>query len=351
MTIHENNAIYNLTDTCVHPLTLAELLAMADMHAAEGMKLDYGVIPGDNALRRKIADLYVSAPIEQITTAHGCLEANALVLETLLKPGDRVITYAPSYQQFSDLPASLGCQVTVLPLYEEDGWQPHIDDLETAFGDPVRLVILSQPNNPTGTVFEPPYLQKLGELTERYHAWILADEVYRDPSIPSLSDQLPRCISTGSLSKMYSLAGLRLGWIRADQKVIAHINSRRDYTMISTGPLIDTLAAAALSHQEEILARSRSVIAANKKIVHEWLQQEPRVHVCMPAAGTVCFLKYDVKIPSAALAEQLLKDCGVFFVPGSCFGTEYHLRLGLTNEPEVTKKGLQEFSAWLSQNS
>jgi len=350
MNVHENDAIYNLTDTCVHPLTLSELLAMDDMHASKGIRMDYGVIPGDDRLRRKIADLYVSAPIEQITTAHGCLEANALVLETLLKPGDRVITYTPSYQQFSDLSRSLGCKVTALPLYEEDGWQPHIDDLETAFGDPVRLVILNQPNNPTGTVFEPPYLQKLGELTERYHAWILADEVYRDPAIPSLSDQLPRCISTGSLSKMYSLAGLRLGWIRADQKLITHINSRRDYTIISTGPLIDSLGLAALSHQEEILDRSRSLIAANKEAVHEWLQNEPRAHVCMPAAGTVCFLRYDLGMPSAALAEQMLKDTGVFFVPGSCFDCEHHLRLGLTNDPQLTAQGLQKFSAWMDQH-
>ncbi len=347
MTDHENDAVFNLTDTCIPALTLDELLAMDEAGDIRNVKLDYGAITGDPRLKEEILKLYSSGTEENITTSQGCLQGNEMVMETLLETGGRVITFTPGYQAFADYPRSLGCEVIELPLYEERGWQPDAGEFEEAMKQPVKLIILNNPNNPTGMRFDPSLIKSMIDLAEKQGTWILSDEVYRDPRFPSLSDQYEKGVSTGSLSKMFSLAGLRLGWIKGPADLIRKINERRDYSIISTGPLADTLALIALKNKDRLLERAGAVIQADRKIILEWLKDEPLCSVVLPEFCTVSFLKYEGSVPSRKLAADLLKDAGVFFVPGSCFFYENHLRLSLTAEPETMKKGLRLLSSYL----
>lgn len=348
MNVYENDAVYNLTDTCVKPLTFAGLCAMDGADSLSDLKLDYGTITGDERLKKEILSLYQSGNADGITLMQGCLQANEAVIYTLLNPGDNVIVYEPGYQQFSGLARSIGAGVTVLQLYEENGWQPDIAELEEAMKQKIRMIIVNQPANPTGVLFREEYRNRLIELAAKQNAYILSDEVYRGlGEEPSISDLYEKGISTSSLSKIFSLAGLRLGWIKGPKEVIDLINVRRDYSIISTGPLIDTLARIALANKDEILARSRKIIAENKRIITEFLAVHPRFHMVMPEAGTVGFLGYEAEIDDTMLAVQLLKKEGVFFVPGSCFGTEKHLRIGFTCDAETMKTGLEKLNQFL----
>lgn len=348
MNQYEGRAVYNMTDTCVSPLTYQELLSYDTEHLLSSVKLDYGSITGDVRLKQEILHLYQSGTNENITMAQGCLQANELVMETLLGPEDTVIAYTPSYQQFIDLPRSIGCRVITLPLYEEDQWQPHIFDLKQAFQQNIRMVIMNNPNNPTGTVFSQEYLKELYALAKQSNTYILCDEVYRDPSLASISDAYEKGISTSSLSKLFSLAGLRSGWIKGPKEVIDAINVRRDYSIISTGPLTDTLSLLALQHRTELLSRSASLIQQNKDLLIDWLKDNPHFSIVLPFPGTVSFLKYHASILSTELAKGLLDQYGVFYVPGACFQCESHLRLGLTADPEKFKKGLELTAAYLN---
>ena len=154
-------------------------------------------------------------------------------------------------------------------------------------------------------------------------------------------------IATASLSKVYSFAGLRLGWIKGPKQLIDEINFRRDYTIISTGPWNDYLATVVLQHKDLILDRSRHIILENKKILKEWLEKEDLVECVIPEDGTVCFLHYLFDMPSKELCEKLQNDTGVFFVPGMAFNKEYHLRFGFTSDSKVIKEGLETFSSWI----
>ncbi|WP_277647084.1 aminotransferase class I/II-fold pyridoxal phosphate-dependent enzyme [Galactobacillus timonensis] len=349
MNIYENDAVYNLTDTCVSALTFRQLTAMDPGDRLHDLKLDYGVIPGNEALRKCILSLYQTGTIDDITLADGCLHANELIMNTLLESGDQVLTFSPGYQQFTDVPRSLGCEVTEIKLHEETGWQPELEDISAAFASHrFRLVILNMPNNPTGSMLNETILQALLQYAERCGSYILCDEVYRDPQFPSIADLYPLGISTSSLSKLFSLAGLRLGWIKGPRKLIEKINERRDYSMISTGPLRDTLALIALENKDQLLCRSRSRIKEDQAVIEQWLKTDPRMSIQMPVSGTVGFLKYDAPINSEDLARDLLRDTGVFFVPGSCFDCDYHLRLTFTAEPETLRRGLQLLSGYLT---
>jgi aspartate/methionine/tyrosine aminotransferase len=348
MNVYENDAVYNLTDTCVSPLTFGELTAMDSEQSLSDLKLDYGTITGDVHLKKEILSLYQSGTIDNITLMQGCLQANESVIYTLLSPGDKVIVFEPGYQQFADLPRSIGCEVISLKLYEENGWQPDVNELEEAMKQKIRMIIVNQPANPTGVLFEKAYCEKMIELAAKQGTYILSDEVYRGlADEASISDLYEKGISTSSLSKIFSLAGLRLGWIKGPQEVIDQINVRRDYSIISTGPLADRLACIALKNKEAILSRSRAIISANQKVIAEFLDAHPRFHLVMPKAGTVGFLGYDAEIDDTMLAEQLLKKEGVFFVPGSCFGSEKHLRLGFTCDCETMRTGLEKLNEFL----
>ncbi len=353
MNIYETKAVYNMTDTCVQPLSFSQLKEFDNQNQLDNIILDYGTITGDVGLKQEILKLYRSGTNEQITMTNGCLEANQHVMDTLLEPEDAVIVFTPGYQQFYDYPKSLGCHVIYVPLLEEKQWEMDVDAFDVAMQQKIKMIIINQPSNPTGSLFSKDVLEHMIALARKQNTWILSDEVYQgiQEDEVAMSDIYEYGISTCSLSKVFSLAGLRIGWIKANQEVIDRINVRRDYTMISTGALIDTLAKIALENKEVLLKRSKSIIRKNQEILNEWLTSHPKFSIVMPSSGTVGFLKYTYPMDSETLAKNLLKDTGVFFVPGSCFECEYHLRIGFTAEHDKFIKGLDLLEEWLERQT
>lgn len=347
MNEYEMQAVYNLTDTCASNITLETLLSLETLDASS-LIMDYGQITGDTELKNEILKLYKTGNINQITTAHGCIHANELVLNTVLEPGDHVIVCKPGYQQFVDIPLSLGCDVTEISLREENNWLFDLKELKQSIRENTKMIILNNPNNPTGTLLKDDILNQIIDLVKDKGIYILSDEVYRgyEKDVSSISDLYSLGISTSSLSKLYGLAALRMGWIKASEDIINQINVRRDYSLISTGPLLDKLSIIALKHTDYLVGLSRKNVQENKKIISDWIQENPKYSIVLPSSGTVSFLKYSMDIPSVEFCTRLLKDTGIFFVPGACFGVENHVRLGLAKECESMKKGLEILSNW-----
>ena len=349
MNDYENDAIYNMTDTCVKALTLQELFDFENIDFPN-LTLDYGQITGDAELKKEILSLYERGTIDNITTAQGCLQANELVMNTLLEKGDEVIAIVPGYQQFVDIPKSIGCKVHLIELNEVN-WQVSVEKFKEIMNSQTKMIIINNPSNPTGTEYSNEFLNELIEICEPNDTYILCDEVYRGLNNEvSISDMYENGISTSSLSKVFSLAGLRLGWIKANEYVIHKINVRRDYSMISTGPLVDTLGRLALKHKDELILRAKNIISTNKNIVREWLKENPRFECVLPSGGTVCFLKYGFDLNNETFAKLLLAEKGVFFVPGSCFDKENYFRLGLAQDSNKIKKGLDELSNFVDEH-
>lgn len=358
MTDHETSCKYNLTETCVSSLSLNELQKYVDEDISKtimNMTLDYGPIVGSNRLKDAILSLYQSGNYENVTITHGAINANELVMMSILEPGDHIISLFPSYQQMYDFPKSLGCDVSLIHLSEDKNWMPSIKEFEEAITNKTKMICLNSPNNPTGTTIPLQLIKEIVEFAKKYDCYILCDEVYRGMNastgtlFPSFSDYYDKAIVTSSLSKVFSFAGLRLGWIKGCKEVIELINYRRDYHIISSGPLDDYLACLVLENKNKILQRSYDICKSNKDYLRQWLETEPLVSCVIPDDGTVCFLEYHLDIPSKQLSSQLQEETGIFFVPGSCFGVEFHLRFGFTHDLEYMKEGLNIFSRWLDK--
>lgn len=360
MNRYENHCEWNLAETCVESLTVAELMEMAgktDTILAEllPLKLTYGAIEGSERLRALIAGLYAKQGIENVVTTHGAIGANALVHETLVEPGDRVISVLPTYQQHYSIPESYGADMQILRLTEATGFLPDLEELQRLAIPGTQLIAINNPNNPTGALMDRAYLERIVEIARACGAWILCDEVYRgtdqqgDGMTASIADLYEKGISTGSMSKTFSLAGLRLGWIVAPPELIRAVSVHRDYNTISVGMLDDHFAAIALENKDKILARSQAITRTNLAILSDWVDAEPLISWIKPQSGTTALLKYDPSMTSEAFCLQLLQRTGVMFTPGSAMDMEGYLRIGYANNEAVLREGLRRVSAFLRE--
>lgn len=351
----ETRCALNLAETCVESLTVAELLTLAgrsadDLHELLPLKLTYGAIEGSERLRRAVAGLYEHQSPENVVVTHGTIGANMLVHRALVERGDHVVSIVPTYQQHHSIPESIGAEVELLWLREEQAWLPDLDRLRDLCRGDTRLIALTNPNNPTGALIPRAMLEEIAAIARTSGAWVLCDEVYRgidqdDPgTTASMADLYERGISTAGMSKVYSLAGLRLGWVVAPREVLDAVMIQRDYDTISVGMIDDHFAALALEHRDAILARSRSLTRGNLAILARWVADQPALRWVRPRGGTTALVGYDLPVPSRALCTALLAQTGVMFTPGSALGMEGYLRIGYANGENVLREGLARVS-------
>ena len=351
----ETKCELNLAETCVSSLTIAELLDLAgrnsdDLTALLDMKMTYGAIRGSDRLRRAIAALYEHQPPENIIVGHGAIGANMLVHKALVERGDKVVAIVPTYQQHYSIPASIGADIRHLWLRPEAGYLPDLDELRALVSGGARLIAMNNPNNPTGALIDRPMLEDIAAIAREAGAWILCDEVYRgldqegDGWTPSIADIYERGIATGGMSKVYSLAGLRLGWAAGPREVIEAISVHRDYDTISVGMVNDHFAAIALEAKDRLVARSHAITRGNLAILSDWIAKEPTLDWVRPRSGTTTLLRYEGDEPSRAFCVRLLRETGVMFTPGSAFGMEGCVRIGFANDPAILRAGLSRVS-------
>lgn len=358
----ETRCEINLAETCVTSLTIEELLRLAGKTQEmpgdlARMKMTYGDIPGSEALRSAVAALYADQSADNVMITHGTIGANALIYQTLVSQGDKVVSVTPTYQQHTSIPESIGADVHTLPLLAEDGYLPNLDRLEELVGTDTTIITLTNPNNPTGAVIDRAGLERIAEIAEASDAWVLCDEVYRGteqvgegPGV-SIADVYAKGISTGSTSKAFSLAGLRLGWIVGPESLMHDVEIHRDYNTISVGLIDDYFATMALENVDAILERSRQITRENLAVLDDWVQGESSISYVKPAGGTTALLRYALNMPSYELCEAVIRDTGVMLTPGSVMGMEGTLRIGFANETQALKDGLPRLSEWFSNQS
>ncbi|SFK67961.1 aminotransferase [Shimia haliotis] len=356
----ETKCEWNLAETCVESLTIGELLQLAgkndtDLSELLSMKMTYGAIEGSDRLRAAISALYDAQSQENIIVTHGTIGANMLVHKTLVARGDRVVAVVPTYQQHYSIPASIGADVQQLQLREEDGFLPDLDALRAMVTQGTKLIAINNPNNPTGALMDRAMLEEIAAIARDADAWILCDEVYRgtdqhgDGMTVSIADVYEKGISTAGMSKAYSLAGLRLGWIAAPTEIIEAVSIHRDYDTISVGMIDDHFAALALENRDKVLARSQAITRGNLAVLEGWVDHEPRISWTKPKSGTTALLKYDLPMTSRAFCVALLKETGVMFTPGEALNMEGYVRIGYANTPSILKEGLARVSEFLAK--
>jgi aspartate/methionine/tyrosine aminotransferase len=364
MTAHEMNVNYDIAESGICPLTARELLAMqspgereASLQRLLDLPLGYSEARGTLELRSLLAGTYAACSPENILVTTGAIEANYLLFNVLLNPGDHVIAPYPAYQQLYSVPRALGCEVDLWEIRPETGFRYDVGDLEHLLRPDTRLIVVNSPHNPTGAMLSAEDARRVYELAESVGARILSDEAYRWLTIPGgealpppMYNLGPLASSVGTLSKPFGLPGLRLGWMAAPEDVAAQCWGLRDYVSLSPGRLNDALAVVAMRNRQQVLERNAEIVAANLATANAWFEAHAEIVSWRPPrAGLLALLHYRLRIPSLELANKLAEEYSVMLAPGSAFGFEQYLRIGIGQRPSVFAAGLQSASACFSE--
>jgi len=360
MTTYEVDVDYDIAESGIYPMTVNELLDFETEDDRErtlarllNMRLGYSEAPGSLELRTMLANTYRDTGPDNILITTGAIEANFLLFNVLLEPGDHVVAVYPAYQQLYSVPRAIGCDVSLWKLRPEDGFRFDLDELKRLVNPKTRLIVINTPHNPTGSILSPDEVRQVYELAESVGARVMSDEAYRWLDLPGgeelatpARDLGDSAVSVGTFSKPFGLPGLRIGWIVAPADTIAECWAMRDYISLSPGKLNDALAVLALKHREKIRERTRGIVQQNLATMDRWLQEHSgMVSWQPPRGGLLALMEYNLDIPSLDLANRLAEEYSVMLAPGSAFGYEHRLRVGVGQTPDVFRQGLDRAAA------
>ena len=347
--LHERNVAYNLADSSVKCVTTREWLNEDEIESLLDTGLFYPEVNGTTALRGGIADLYTGATAANVLVTVGASQANSMVCQTLLVPGDEVVVMTPGYRQVWGTAQNMGCVVRDLPLRADAGWRIDLDALDRVVNSRTKLVAIVNPNNPTGTVMTQHEMQRVVAACARVGAWLHVDEVYHGTEHPGVADtptfwgMYDRVICTNSFSKAYGLSGLRVGWAMTTPAMAEELWRRHEYAVIAAAAPSMTLAEIALKPAKrlQLLQRQRQITQAGLAVLHEWLATQAGVFSVQPAQATsIAFVRYHRETPSYDVAEAIRQQASVLVAPGSTLGAEGHLRITVGYEADKVRTAL-----------
>lgn len=353
----EKNKVY-LGGSCVLPLTVEELFeltgeSMEDFfEELKGMSLAYPIFEGTPRTRKAVSKLYRNVEPEDVILVHGGTGANNTVVMTVVDPTDNVISIMPNYQQFNSIPKSIGAEVRQINLKAEAGYKLDLAELRNAVDSNTKAILFTNPNNPTGSLLNIEEMQQIVEIAKSVGAWVICDEMYRglkEEYMPSFADIYDKSIVTCSSSKIYSMAGTRVGWIVChDPEMKQELFNRRSYDSICGGVFDEWLFAIALEHVDKILARSREIVNKNKARIDRWLEGHPYLHQYADAYGTTYLIHYDMNVDAEKFCDDLLDQKGVLVCHGDCFYLPHTFRLSLSHASHL-EEGIKLIDEYLDE--
>jgi aspartate/methionine/tyrosine aminotransferase len=314
----------------------------ADRFDTDPGELGY-VIPtnGDPDLRANVAGRYDRTADEVLCTC-GAQEANFLAFVSLVGADDHAVCVTPTYQSLHELPRTLG-SVTTVDL-TPPRWTLDVDAVADAVQSNTRLLVLNNPNNPTGRYHAEETVAALYDVAEEADAYLLCDEVYRqlaDEPLPPVASMGPHGLSTTSLTKAYGLAGARFGWLVGDREVVERAWRWKDYTTISPSLFGQHVARQALGRRERtILRENRELVRDHHDRVADWVADHGLSwHDPVGVNGFVT-------VPEGfrdgeAFCRAVVEQESVVLAPGNAFGYPGYFRIGFGLPTEELEEGLR----------
>lgn len=343
---------YDIGESAVKTLAVEDL----DIDLSQVM-LRYGYHSGRPDLRACIAEQYRGLGQEHIIVTTGASEANFAVVAALVKPGDHVVIEHPNYPSLYEVPRSLGCDVGLLTLQYESRFKPDLDELKRMITPATKLVSLTHPNNPTGSVISEKELRAVIDVVESYETFLLFDETYRHMAIgenllPPAAALSERAISITGMSKCYGLPGIRTGWLATrNEFILDAVVAIREQLSISNNTLGEEIALSVLKRKDMFLDNARKRIEKNREIVAAWMDEHNSFEWVYPEAGVVCFprIKEHVDVDPDRLFRHLAEEYKTFVVPGRCFEmNSRHFRIGFGADAEEIRTGLSNLDKALN---
>jgi len=307
---------------------------------------------GSLPLLEAIAAQYGVTPA-QVVLAEGTSGANFLAFAALVEPGDEVLVEQPTYEPLLAALGFLGARIRRFSRRFEDGYRPDFGEIEQSLSERTRLVVLTNPHNPSGVRLSPSDVSAIGRLAAAVRALVLVDEVYRDTwfsaASPSHVHLGPHFLATSSLTKAYGLSGLRCGWILAPEDLADRIRRTNDLMGAVGSAAGQSLAAAAFRQLPRLAARSRAILDPNLSLVHAFLKEhEDQLECVVPERSMMVFPRLRNQEDSEPLHDRL-RQLETSIAPGKFFEAPRHFRLGFAVRTEDVARGLENLERTLRE--
>lgn len=353
----EKNEIY-LGGSCVLPMTLEEFFHLTGesmesfFEQLKKMNMGYPRFDGTPRTRLALSKLYKTVNPDEVILCCGGTGANSIVCYSLLESEDNVISVMPNYQQFYSMPKALGAEVREVDLKIKDGYRLDLENIRKSVDNNTKAILFTNPNNPTGSLMTREEMEELVEIAKSVDAWIVCDEMYRgldEKYMPSFADMYDKAIVTASSSKIYSMAGMRVGWIICkNKKMREKMFNWRSYNSICGGVFDEWIFAIALEHVDKIFDRSRRIVNKNKAIIDRWIEKNPYLHQYAKSYATTYLVHYDLDIPAQKFCDNLLDQKGVLLCHGDCFNVNHSFRISLSHA-ENLEEGLKRIDEYIDE--
>lgn len=349
---HRRPPRFDLARSGAPPRSTADLLQAAGSAAAEeylSLPLDYGDGAGTERLRAAIVAAGGARSESEILITHGAIEGILLLCAAALSDRGGAAVGMPAYEGLVRAPEAVGASVVPIPVWTPESAYLDLSRIVTDLPPWAGAVILNSPHNPTGAIANPDQVTALAEKCLRDGPVLIIDEVARstlDPAATSFAQSAAFAAGAmavvGDVSKAFGLGGLRVGWVtsaRAD--LLQRAAAIKDVTSLANAAPSEFLAALALEKRSELLREVIVAATLNRAALGRWIAAIAGAECSTPMDGLLAFPHVPLAESSAAFATRLRTRAEVGVVPGSLFGFDSRLRLGLGNRPDVFAEGLE----------
>eukprot|EP01103_Thecamoeba_quadrilineata_P018013 TRINITY_DN6641_c0_g1_i1.p1 TRINITY_DN6641_c0_g1~~TRINITY_DN6641_c0_g1_i1.p1 ORF type:complete len:370 (+),score=60.51 TRINITY_DN6641_c0_g1_i1:106-1215(+) len=340
---------YNLAESSVTDIRFKELSISLD-----DLKIEYIPHRGIDSLRQNLVKDSSPLTKNDVLITNGAAGALFIINTSLLSKEDHLIVIRPNYATNIEVPLTIGCKISFIDLSFEKGWKISADEIESAITPQTKLISITTPHNPTGTIMTFQEIQDIISVAEKNNIHLLVDETYRNTCFPTtypiVASKSKKVISVSSLSKAYGLPGLRIGWlITQDQELMDRFLAAKEMIYISNSALDEAVAAHFYENKEKFVTKINEKALANFYLLSQWLLQETRLECILPQGGVVCFprFKEDLKIDTGKFYQVLRDEYKTMVGPGHWFAmSDSYMRLGFGwVDQDTFQQGLLNISA------
>ena len=350
---YEHDIEFNLAASTGPTWTVNDILGLAEDEIRNHFlnhKLVYSRPAGADSLREAIAEMQ-GVPVETVQIVTGASEALVVLMWLAAEPGANVIVPLPGFTTFSALPESLGLETRFYRVRRENGFRIDSEEIKRLADSKTKLILVNSPHNPTGATIGDTEMEALHEFTAERGIQLVSDEVYHPiyhERQTKSAARLPHATVIADLSKAFSIAGVRTGWmIEHDARRRQQYWTARAYFSICNATTGEILSEIAIRKRDVVLGKTQEVATRNLKLLEHFMADHRNVLGWIPPQGGMTAFPWLVSGENDRPFCQAATERGILLAPGDCFDAPSHFRLGFAAAGDNFSEALDCFRAFV----
>jgi len=334
----------------------------------------YTPAAGMPALREAIAvktkrDSGFECAASQVLVTNGGKHAVFTAFAALCDPGDEVICPAPYWTTYPEAITLAGGVPVILQTDESTGFRVTVEQLEAALTPRTKALLFVSPDNPSGAIYSPEEVEAIGRWAVDKGVWVLTDEIYehlvygdnRFVSMPTVVPELAnQCIIVNGVAKTYAMTGWRVGWMIGPSDVMKAAINFQSHSTSNVTNVAQIAALEAVSGDLSAVAMMRDAFSRRADTMHKMLNEIPTVSAIVPQGAFYCYPNVSgllgrplgpngtVSNTTLELADTILGEAKVAFVPGEAFGTPGYARFSFAMADAAMEEGIRRIHEWVT---